>query len=289
MNTAGVYKRREPEKTDFYKIVFNYHEEYEKVYPERLEKEYGYLRKRVIEVVHKFLDCGILEHGMARVYCRECGSDFFLAFSCKTRFLCPSCTQKRKRVWTEYVKNHVLENIPHRHWIFTIPRVLRKLFYKDRSLLGHLATCAKETLSDMFKAIYSGKGYMLGIILSIQTRYYGYYSNAARGKRKKLGIETELEDGLNVVVDFINDSPSKKTCRKSWRQLIYKIYEVDPLQCPHCGSDMTIIAFIQSKTEIINILKYLNLWPIEYPQPPPENSILYAGLLLKMAASKYLN
>jgi len=33
MKVAGVYKRREPEKTDFYKIVFNYHEEYEKIYP----------------------------------------------------------------------------------------------------------------------------------------------------------------------------------------------------------------------------------------------------------------
>ncbi len=43
MKVAGVYKKREPEKTDFYKIVFNYHEEYEKVYPKRYEKEYGYL------------------------------------------------------------------------------------------------------------------------------------------------------------------------------------------------------------------------------------------------------
>ena len=47
--------------------------------------------------------------------------------------------------------------------------VLRKLFYKDRSLLAHLAMCAKETLFDMFRVIYLGKGYMPGIILSIQT------------------------------------------------------------------------------------------------------------------------
>jgi len=119
--------------------------------------------------------------------------------------------------------------------------------------------------------------------------YYGYYSNAARGKRKKLGIETESDDGLNGVVDFINDSPSKKTCRKSWRQLIYKIYEVDPLKCPTCGSNMKIIAFIQDREEIINILKHIKIWPIEYPQPPPENSRLYTDLLSKLAASKHLN
>ena len=139
------------------------------MYTERFEPEYDYLRKRVMEVIYKFLDCGILEHGMARVYCRECEHDYFVAFSCKTRFMCPSCTQKRKLIWTDWVNNQVLRNIAHRHWIFTIPKVLRRLFYKDRSLLSHLAICAKETLFDMFNAIYSGKGYMPGIILSIQT------------------------------------------------------------------------------------------------------------------------
>ena len=40
--------------------------------------------------------------------------------------------------------------------------------------------------------------------------YYGYYSNAARGKRKRLGLE---EVSPPVVVD---DAPDKRTCRKSW-------------------------------------------------------------------------
>ncbi len=72
-------------------------------------------------------------------------------------------------------------------------------------------------------------------------RYYGYYSNAARGKRKKLG----LDPADDIEIDIIDDSPSKKACRKTWAQLIYKIYEVDPLLCPKCGSRMKIIAFIQ--------------------------------------------
>jgi len=403
---SGVYKRREPEKSDFYRIVFHYHEEYEKVYAERFEKEYGYLRKRVMEVIYKFLDCGILEHGMARVYCKGCGHDYFVAFSCKTRFLCPSCTQKRKLIWTDWVNSNVLKNISHRHWVFTVPRVLRKLFYKDRSLLSQLANCAKEALLEMFKAIYPDKGYMPGIILSIQSsgdlmvfnphnhcivsdgvfdvegnfnsiekmdsesamiifrekvfqmlrennriselliskmrqwnhagfsvynkmvleenhskelenlaqyivhptffadkirynqdtgtviyksrmhlgkkrnfevldaieflhrvcihipdpyesliRYYGFYANAARGKRKKLGLEKE--EAPNIDVKVIDDAPSKKVCRKSWSQLIFKIYEVDPLKCPQCGSEMKIIAFIQDHQEIKKILKCL--------------------------------
>ena len=63
-------------------------------------------------------------------------------------------------------------------------------------------------------------------------RYYGFYSNAARGKRKRLGLETVSKDSIDIEIDFVDDSPSKRSCRKSWAQLIYKIYEVDPLLCP---------------------------------------------------------
>jgi hypothetical protein len=71
--------------------------------------------------------------------------------------------------------------------------------------------------------------------------------------------------------------------------LIYKIYEVDPLQCPKCGSEMKIIAFIQDREEIIKILKHMGLWPVQYPKPPPKTSPIYRDLLSKQAASKHLN
>ena len=41
-------------------------------------------------------------------------------------------------------------------------------------------------------------------------RYYGHYANAARGKRKKLGLEDQL------LPKIIDDAPDRKTCRKSW-------------------------------------------------------------------------
>jgi len=121
--------------------------------------------------------------------------------------------------------------------------------------------------------------------------------NAARGKRKKCGIDNSNKD--NIEIKILEDAPSPKTCRKSWRQLIYKIYEIDPLKCPKCGSNMKIIAFIQDREEIINILKHIKIWPacacphsdrpIEYPQPPPENSFLYTDLFPKLAASKHFH
>ncbi len=37
------------------------------------------------EVADKFLACGILEHGFARVLCDACAHEYLLAFSCKGR------------------------------------------------------------------------------------------------------------------------------------------------------------------------------------------------------------
>ena len=69
--------------------------------------------------------------------------------------------------------------------------------------------------------------------------------------------------------------------------LIYKIYEVDPLECFQCGSEMKIIASIHDYQEIKKISKYLGLWHIQYPQPPPEKSNLYTHMLSKLSASKH--
>ena len=44
--------------------------------------------------IERFLDCGDLHKGFARVYCDQCGHDYLLAYSCKTRYFCPSCHHK---------------------------------------------------------------------------------------------------------------------------------------------------------------------------------------------------
>jgi predicted Zn-ribbon and HTH transcriptional regulator len=38
---------------------------------------------------------GILAHGFARARCADCGHDFIVAYSCKCRGVCPSCTTRR--------------------------------------------------------------------------------------------------------------------------------------------------------------------------------------------------
>ena len=42
-----------------------------------------------MRAIYAFLDCGIPESGVARVYCDGCGHDYFVAFSCRMRVACP--------------------------------------------------------------------------------------------------------------------------------------------------------------------------------------------------------
>jgi hypothetical protein len=93
-------------------------------------------------------------------------------------------------------------------------------------------------------------------------RYYGYYSNVSRGKRKK----QDLDD---IIPSILEPEGSSKTFRKNWARLIQKIYETDPLCCPKCSGKMKILSFIEDPEVIKKILKHLGLWDFK-ARPPPK-------------------
>ena len=62
---------------------------------EHFSRQYGFWRSCVEQVIYRYLDCGDLHNGFARVKCNDCGYEYLLAFSCKRRHFCPSCHQKR--------------------------------------------------------------------------------------------------------------------------------------------------------------------------------------------------
>lgn len=52
-------------------------------------------RPYVRQTFRKYLECGIFAHGFARAWCDDCGHDYFVAYSCKGRGVCPSCNMRR--------------------------------------------------------------------------------------------------------------------------------------------------------------------------------------------------
>jgi hypothetical protein len=64
-------------------------------------------------------------------------------------------------------------------------------------------------------------------------RYYGFYINFSRGLR-----ERENED---VLIPCVKETEENAKPSRNWARLIQKIYQIDPLTCPHCQGLKRII------------------------------------------------
>jgi Zn finger protein HypA/HybF involved in hydrogenase expression len=163
------YRSRKPQYSPYYQCIEDNYEMFERVYERKYQSKYGYFRPIVTKVIYQYLDCGILHNGFARVKCRNCKHEYLLAFSCKRRHFCPSCHAKRVAAFGEFACSNVLKNVPHRHFVFSIPKIIRIYFLFDRALLKDLARIAWEVLSCYYKNSVSKEGTTPAAICSIQT------------------------------------------------------------------------------------------------------------------------
>ena len=108
-------------------------------------------------------------------------------------------------------------------------------------------------------------------------RYWGYYSNVSRGKRRAAARRlagTGDPDGDSLP----DDEPFRRRDRLTWAVLIKKIYEIDPLLCPYCGAEMKIIAFITEHATVARILRHIRM-PPQRPEPLAHSPPLQEELL----------
>jgi hypothetical protein len=131
----------------------------------KFQHQYGYLRDEVTKTFDEYLNCGILAHGAARVYCDECKHSLLIPFSFKRRGVCPSCGAKRAVKFAEHIFSNVIDDVPHRHTVFTIPKRLRVFFKYDRSLNTILFRAAWQALSEVLGV----DDRELGAIFTVQT------------------------------------------------------------------------------------------------------------------------
>ena len=62
-----VYRPRNPKQTPYYRCVEDHLETLEQVYEDRFERTYGFFRPHVKQVMERYLDCGNLLNGFARI------------------------------------------------------------------------------------------------------------------------------------------------------------------------------------------------------------------------------
>ena len=82
-----LYRARHPRQSPLWQCAHRHFAAFAQIYPQDYQRHFGPLRPVISQVVHKFLDCGNLDRGFARVRCDHCRHEYLLAFSCKTRCL----------------------------------------------------------------------------------------------------------------------------------------------------------------------------------------------------------
>ncbi|MGQ0614768.1 MAG: transposase zinc-binding domain-containing protein [Planctomycetaceae bacterium] len=155
---------------------------------------------------------GRLPGGFARLRCPKCRGEHLLAFSCRTRNFCASCQEKRAALLSEHLET-VLARVPHRHWVFTIPRALRQLFARERSLLALLPRCAFAAVCRGLRERAGLRGGAPGFVASIQT-----FGAALRFHPHVHALAADglfLCDGTFVAID-----PDPRAVEEHFRRLV---------------------------------------------------------------------
>jgi hypothetical protein len=105
-----------------------------------------------------------------------------------------------------------------------------------------------------------------------QIRYYGMYSNKKRGMRQKQAVGAPATGAPEPLTAY------QLKCRLTWAALIKCVFEVDPLECPKCGSEMKIIGFVEREATatIRSTLLRAGLWSEPPSRAPPRSEELPA-------------
>ena len=100
--------------------------------------ENGYsLPRYVVTELREYLKCGILAYGFVRIRCNDCGKSMAVAFSCKGRGFCPSCTGRRMAdTSARLVDDTFPDDVPVRQWVLSLPMQIRYRLAYDGKLLS---------------------------------------------------------------------------------------------------------------------------------------------------------
>jgi hypothetical protein len=126
----------------------------------------------VIAEFRKFLRCGVLAHGFARVRCGDCAFERLVPFSCKGRGFCPSCGGRRMAERAAHLVEHVLPpDVPVRQWVLSVPHRLRYRLAYDHRLCRTVLHVFVRALRSAYRRQARGRGLVggeTGMVTSMQ-------------------------------------------------------------------------------------------------------------------------
>ena len=127
-----LYNPRHPERTLPYQTIAAHFETWFEL-ASAGQGDHHTPKPYVRQAFRKYLECGIFARGFARAWCDDCGHDYFVAYSCKGRGVCPSCNTRRMVETAAHLCDHVFPRLPVRQWVLSVPKRLRYFMQVDLS------------------------------------------------------------------------------------------------------------------------------------------------------------
>jgi len=218
LEPPALYRPRNARATPLYQLLEAYYEDVKAVWEERFERKYGFWRGFIDTVVARYLDCGTVEAGFARLRCEACGAEKLLTLSCKQRGICPSCDAKRAAAFAAFLKDELLENVCHSLWTFTIPKMLRPFFMRDRELVGDLARLAYETIKELMREAGGDVKARPGVVAVPQT--FGSFVQPHPHVHCLASRGVWLANGQWIPIPYIDTNAAEKLFRHKILRLL---------------------------------------------------------------------
>jgi hypothetical protein len=283
---ARPYLPRRPQASPLYRLLADHFAALERVHEERFEPTHGPLRRAARQAVGRLLDCGLLEHGFARVRCATCRAEFLVAFRCKGRHFCPSCHARRLAEWSLWLEEHqaaAMLSWPHSGFgaylgpsIEERAGVLRVARYSARapvaeSRLRYDAERAEvELVSDRNHGPYAGVHRFSALEFiarwldhvperyETRVRYSGAYATRRRVWWRRRGVVLARTHGAPPEATEREESwPALTARRRRWAELLRRVFAVEVERCPRCGGAARILGFVTQPAVAARILAHL--------------------------------
>jgi hypothetical protein len=162
---APPHTPHRPEGTVLYRVVTDHLDSFVDYARQHYEKPLPWYVQRELR---RYLSCGIFSEGFVRCHCDGCGRDLLVAFSCKNRGICPSCSARRMCNSAAHITDRVVPDVPALQWVLSLPFELRRLAAFRADVLRAIARIFYEAVATHYTRTCAVQGAQGGAVTLIQ-------------------------------------------------------------------------------------------------------------------------
>ncbi len=216
---TAAYVPRRPTETALYALVRDHLETFLTFAREQYERG---LPRYVEDELRGYLKCGVFAEGFLRARCDACGHDLLVAFTCKSRTLCPSCAGRRMASTAAAAVDRVLPDVPVRQYVLSLPWELRMLAAVKAPVLTALGRLLVDAIFAGYRARAKRRGLegaqcgainfvqRFGSSLNLNVHFHavvvdGVWTRSAGGGVQFHAAGAPTTDDLAAIVEQVND------------------------------------------------------------------------------------